>query len=453
MLTIDDIKLKYLISFKVIRAYFMYLILITGGITSVLFVVTISLFDANAGFYRAQLDQTAKHSKTIEHDPSDITLLCNVIGCDEAFTIDNGKIFQYERKDSKFIVGTEESKLPDTWYRSITKDYDTVVEYGKFIFVVENKGPIALVKRLFFTFSALGFFFYTGLFINLTLKRFKEEQLDRNNVTNYIEHKLQRNIAEVLHHEMGAPVAIIRSEVEAIHRVIYNGSSKYRRACDKEVDNRIKHIEIGLTRLDDILTVMKTAKQLKNSKSCVPIMQIIDSVVNSTKCFKINNLKMCYKNQDILNTYSARVSVGLFSNIIQVMINNAMEAKATTLTFSALEVNYNHIDLYVTDDGSGIRDSLGNIIKDPNQIFKYGYSTKNKQGEVIITESKIVKLLNFIGISVNPTSAIRGIGLAVTKQILNRSGGDITVSKTSEYGTTFKIRLHVKKIPNKEIKK
>lgn len=442
-MSLDEKQLQYIFSKKNIKVYFYFLCLLMIGLFATLFIVAIHVFDSNRDFYYDQL------SNAEQYRSNDVRLMCAIISCDFAYIKEKDHYYKYIRRDASIELVKDEDDIERAFLGSITIKFDTIVKYKQYTFVKDNEGPIDLVVKLFTALSVILFVGYTILFFKFSARRYIEEQYDKGHMTNYIENKLQRNITEVIHHEMGAPVAVIRSEVESIYKAIYNEKCQYKRSYDNVVKQKIENIGYCLARLNDIMGFMRDAKRIKNSDSEIPIYNLIFSITNTVKCFKIGKIDAVYENEDVLKKFAIDMKTGLFSNIIQVMINNSFEAKSTVIEFSAEIVNYNHINIYVRDNGTGIRDSLGKIVKNCNEIYKYGYSTKNDKGEVIVKKSLWRYLLNFIGIKVNAVSGVRGIGLNMNKQVLNAVGGDISVIETSENGTTFKLYVPVKKLPNK----
>lgn len=443
-MVLDEKQLYYIFSYKNIKLYFYLFGLIALTLFTMLFIIVSYAFDNNKDFYYNQLVNTEQY-KT-----SDVRLLCSIISCDYAYIEEETGWYKYIRKGMS-LEKTDPHEIPKPIYGSVTSSLDTIVKYKNYTFIKDNDSPLTLVRDLFITLSLLIFIVYNVMFIKYSARRYLEEQHDKGHITNYIENKLQRNITEVIHHEMGGPVAVIRSEIEAMFKAICNEKCQYKRSYDNAVKQKIQNIQCCLSRIDDIMGFMRDAKRIKNSEAELPIYNLIYSITSTVKCFKIGRIDADYENIDVMKKFTIEMKNGLFSNIIQVMVNNSFEAKSTRVKFSAELVNYNHINLYVEDNGTGIRDSMGKIIKDCNDIYKYGYSTKNSKGEVIIKKSTLRYLLSLFGIRINITSTVRGIGLNLNKQILNRIGGDITVVKTSEKGTTFKLYLPVKKIRDNNI--
>ena len=76
-------------------------------------------------------------------------------------------------------------------------------------------------------------------------------------------------------------------------------------------------------------------------------------------------------------------------------------------------------------------------------IFKYGYSTKDKDGKNIINTNWLTSLLYKINLLVRDNE-FRGAGLSICKDLLRKNGGDIMLVETSKEGTTFRLKIPVK---------
>lgn len=437
---LDENQLQYVFSAKNIKTYFRILTLIILGLLSVLVIVTTHVFNSNKEFYYNRL------ASTEQYKTNDIRLLCSIIGCESAYIKEGGYIYKYER-DTGNLVKVTEDEIDNSILDYLSLDIDTIVSYKNYTFIISNNNPVDLVTKLFMTLSLVLWITYSILFYNFSINQYKQELYDKGNLKNYIENKSQRSITEMIHHEMVAPIAVIRSQVDSIYGAIFNEKCQFKRSYDMAVKKDIEIINLSLCRLDAILEMLRDSKQIKSSDSLMSIYSITNNIINTVRCFNIGKIDSEYKHKDILEKFAAdKISNGMFLNIIQVMINNSVEAKANMIVFDAEILSFDKIALYITDNGRGIRDKFNRIVKNCNDIYKYGYSTKNKKGEAVVAKNKLQYILSLIGIKVNTTSSIRGIGLNLNKQLLGKIGGDISVVSTSEAGTTFKLILPVRKI-------
>lgn len=444
-MSLDENQLKYIFSARNIRRYIWILCILLIGLFSVLFIITIGVLDSNREFYKDRLESLSQY-KT-----GDIRLLCNVVSCDKAYIMTNSSVYEYD-KDGDIEKIDPKSRFVNR-LQFYNMFFTSIIKYKNYEFVIENEDIVDLVVELFILLSILLVVMTTILFYNFAARQYKEELYDKGTLKNYIENKSQRSITEMIHHEMVAPIAVIRSEVDAIYKAIYNEKCQFKRSYDDQVKNDIETINLALCRLDAILEMLRDSKQIKSTDKTISIYAIASNIINTAKCFNIGKIEAVYNNQSVLDKFAIdKISNGMFLNIIQVMVNNSIEAKATTITFDANVLNHNTIEMFVKDNGRGIRDKYDRIIKDSNEVYKYGYSTKNKHGETIIGKSKWKYFLSALGISINSVSAIRGIGLNLNKQLLTKIGGDISVVETSPRGTTFRLVLPIIKISNKEQK-
>lgn len=442
-MTVDERQIRYVFSSNNVKNYIRLLTIIIIVMLIVLVVISIHVFNTNKEFYYNRLVSTEQY-KT-----DDIRLLCSVIGCEIAYINQSGYMYKYDRETGG-LFKVNNGNIENDFLDIITLHIDTVIEYKDYIFIVSNHNPAEIVFRLFVILTIIIWLSYSILFYNFSIKQYKQELYDKSSLKNYIENKSQRSITEMIHHEMVAPIAVIRSQVDTISRAIFNENCKYKRSYDIEVKKDIESINLALCRLDAILEMLRDSKQIKNSDSLLSIYEITNNIINTVRCFNIGKIECTYNHIDILKKFAIdKISNGMFLNIIQVMINNSVEAKANYITFDAEILSFDKLALYITDNGRGIRDKFNRIVKNSNDIYKYGYTTKSKTGENIVSKNRLKYLLSLLGIKTTTTSSVRGIGLNLNKQLLNKIGGDIAVVKTSEAGTTFKLVLPVKKINDK----
>lgn len=442
-MTLDDNLVKYLFSRKNIRQYITILFIIGISLFTILFIITTHVYDTNRDFYFNQLKSTEKYRT------KDVRILCSLISCEEAYIRKDGTIFRYEREENTFKE-VPEIEVPQAMYGHTTSDFTSILDYDEYRFVVHESLSVQIVARLFVSLMAILGIAYTYIFIWWNKNKYKDELFDKGNFKNYVENKSQRNITEMIHHEMGMPLAILRTLTDNMSNIMKDENNQYRRSYDMTMKEDLTNMNKALDRLDAILELLRNSKQIKNIDETVSIYHIIDNIVNTVKCFNIGKISVTYKNKALLDKYRTRgISNGMFLNMIQIMVNNSVEAKASMLTFDIKILSSEFIELFVIDNGRGIRDKCDKIIKNCNEIYKYGYSTKNKDGEAIISTSLWHRFLSFLGIRFHSMSYIRGIGLNLNKEILLKVKGDIEVVETSPNGTTFKLTIPVTKIKTK----
>lgn len=444
---IDDKLIKFIFSGKSIRSYFTILLLIGVVLFIVLIIVVERFQSATAGLYLDKLHRMENY------ESADIRLLCAITSCKKAYIEFGDKHFEFDR-DSNKMDKIKIEDMPRKVYGHMSNGLNSLVEYKNFTFVVNDDVLLELCIELFIILYTALAMLYTYIFYVFSKNAYKKSQQERSYYKNYIENKSQRDITETLHHEMAIPIAIIRTLTGSLYRTVFNNENcDYRRAYDSTIREDMSNIVKALDRLDSVLLTLKGSKQIKNTDQETSIYDILHNIVNTVQCFNIGRITPDYKNMNLMQSYRVdKITNGMFLNMIQIMVNNSIEANASIITFT-FEVNRDAGYLTIKDNGRGIRDKNDNIIKDTEYIYTYGYSTKNKDGTPIKQTSVFQKLLGKLGVKIYTTSNIRGIGLNLNKEILYKVGGNIVVLSTSPAGTTFKLTLPVKKLTvNKDIK-
>lgn len=268
-----------------------------------------------------------------------------------------------------------------------------------------------------------------------------------------MENRLQRNLSESLYHEMVQPLALIRditSEVASNVKTKYSaGGSSIKDGCilDNSIINNILEytptLMDAIERMQATLDQVAAVKRIKYSNGTISLYKIINNSILSTNITSVNKLTAKFKNLSILNKHSVGGSLnnGDMLNILNILNNNALEAGATTIVYSA-ELQLPYIKIRVSDNGIGIRDKSGNIVKDLD-IFSYGHSTKGGGKSGILNT-----VLNKVGLNITMHKTVRGAGLSLNKELLQSHNGDIVVLETSASGTVFEIKIPTKKTEN-----
>jgi hypothetical protein len=278
-------------------------------------------------------------------------------------------------------------------------------------------------------------------------------------------------MSESAHHEMGMPVALIKTLVWDLYSTLFPCSyskSGICNLCTSETDvdttkcadcvlrnkdlinddiakNYFLKMKFAIERLEAPLNQMAASKHIKYSNGNTAIHSIIDNIIKTNNSLKVNKVTVVYNNLDTLKNYAVGYGMtnGDLLNIIHAHTTNSIEAKATIITIGAelLPSKYK-LNIYFSDNGRGIRDRAGNIVE-TNEIFSYGYTTKTMQGENINNRSWFLKFMVKFGI-LKDSIVPRGAGLSFTKGIAVNSGGDVKLINTSKDGTLFKITIPVK---------
>ena len=278
------------------------------------------------------------------------------------------------------------------------------------------------------------------------------------------ESRLQRNVAESLYHELNQPIALIRVLLQNMYYTAfpktYNRdefSFKIEALTDEDKAINLEEFKKemvegnyalfnALDRMRSTLDVVASSKHIRYSNGTVSLLDIVQNAIAGVNTTKVNKLAAEYNNKSILNHYSMTggLNNGDMLNILNIMINNSSDAGATKITFSATYTQP-YLYLYVKDNGRGVRDNKGNIVSSTD-IFSYGYSTK---GDPKLQPGLINRILNKFRLDITGARTVRGVGLSINKELLQSYNGDIILYETSPKGTTFIVKIPVKKTEKK----
>lgn len=438
---VDESLLKYVFSRRNIESYIIYVVIICSILFCIIVLMSERVLDNSNKFYVRQLEALTSFQEY------DIRLLCSITNCKRVYMEYGEMVIVFNRKKD-IIRTTDRTELPSRVYGAITTEFNSVIKFKEYTFVVDDDSILDLSIDLYIIFTCIILLLFTYIYLLFLKNAYKSLQFDKGYFKNYIENKSQRNITETIHHEMGIPIAIIRSLTNSIYGSIFNENCKFKRSYDMSVQEDISNINKALDRLDAILEILRGSKQVKNENNTISIYDILSNIISTASCFKIGVVKATYINKEAMESYRIdKISNGMFLNIVQVMVNNSIEAKSTDMEFSMEIIDEESAYLYVKDNGMGIRDKANKIvdIKNTEYLYKYGYSTKNKDGSQNLYTNRIYYFLHSLGIHVYKASKIRGIGLNLNKELLNKVGGDIVVEKTSTEGTIFKLTMPISK--------
>lgn len=457
-----------LINEKLIKFIFSKHNFIKYGGTILLILVSIAmvtgfiLYQLYTDTYNKQLDILTKAKTTIPYTTSQEDALiyqCRVIGC-KALSIEEGdqewfyKINikpkntldpQRSQESTMQLLFMEDKELTESLFSSyFTDEYNLIIRDGNVKYVLnDNSYILSAVKATIYISIIMSLTFGVFTIVNL-YSGYKNDIYEKGSYKMYVENKLQANVTEMIHHEINAPLAIINALVDSVRDIIKD-SHKI-----EEHKKILDGFDYAVERIESVLGLLSESKHMKYAKGDVSIGEIIKHIVTNVNKFKVGSVKLEFNNFDILDKYSihAKLGNGNLMNILHILVNNSIEAKADKLLFTPVEVGDDFIELYISDNGHGVRDHNNNIIK-TDSIFEYGYSTKDNKGQHVLSKSKLNRFLKFFNIGIMSTDTTRGIGLYMNKMLLYKVNGDIELYKTSATGTTFKLTLPVEICLNK----
>ena len=264
---------------------------------------------------------------------------------------------------------------------------------------------------------------FSNVYLNLLFKKDQEDKQEK--LLNYIEEikktkKLQERFLANLSHEIRTPLNTIIGISNILKQSPY---------VKKEKDS-IKILSISAENLkgliNDILDFSKIeANELKLEMDTVSIKEMIENAIFSFK-EKIN-----LKNLEIKSIYDSKLNLlqsdkiklnqvilNILSNAIKFTENGKISLSVKVLKDT---INTQKIAIVIKDTGIGITKEKIGIIFEPFQ-----------QEDITITRK-------YGG---------TGLGLSLSKNIINLLGGELDVKSTKNKGSAFKIEIELKKATN-----
>jgi len=465
-----NVKLQILFSKYNLIKYFSMLISFYLFFLVIYAVTLISLYSDVTNDYNTRLATIDKTEGT------EFNLMCNVVSCKRlTYKLDDkGNMLTYVNDNN--ILKVSENKFPkdNIYFGFVNQNLETVIHYGDLTFYIDDFKYISLVFTLLVITNFLFTIIFTLVFIKTVLDRYHNELIEKNVYKADLETKLQRDITESIHHEMGMPIAIIDTLVTDLYANLYKCKYTDDGVCDfnnETVDKSLckdcplhsrkretdtlaieyySRIKASIVKLNTILNLIAGSKHIKYGNGSYSAYMIIENVLAGINNFRVSKIKATYINQELMHkcAVGAPMNNGELMLVINNIITNSIEADTPEMIFEASMNPDGRLDIIVTDKGRGIRDGFDNIIAD-DIIFKYGYSTKDSKGIHMVSSSIIQKILYKLGFSVATTSS-RGSGLSTNKGMLLNSGGDLVLLSTSYLGTSFKITIPTKERRNEQ---
>lgn len=318
------------------------------------------------------------------------------------------------------------------------------------------------------------------VFVRSYIKKYQDLE-DKNN----LREALQQKLTESVHHELSAPVSIIEANIRSSFSKLYpckftkskhcelvtKGEKDFCKGCklknhldDNNIESPIwnyRNIINAIENTKTVLDIMSNSKHIKHTNGSISVEQVIDNVLSSRRILSLNTLNIQVENKEGLGKYAVggnnkcpqNFNSGKLFNVLTALINNSVEAEANliTISYKPFEANKNFLQIFVKDNGIGVRDKKNNVITNvKNFIPTYGYSTKVNEGYetyVLTLKARIFKVFNrFTNVIYSDGSEanIRGCGLALNKAILEMCGGTLDLYQNSENGAVFRIVIPIK---------
>ena len=270
----------------------------------------------------------------------------------------------------------------------------------------------------------ISFMFYYWV-VSLSAKSRMNELVNNAGKEAALANKNMNILTENLSHEAKTPLMVISSSIQELKErllKITHFDCPLLEHCENKIINNHQDarkifeffdlIDINVQSIYTIIERIRDFKKVKYSNGNKTIYNIANASKNIMKLYKkvkfditiddeLKNYGLeCLRNEDLLN---------IFTNHIK----NSIEANSTKILVNAGEFENNLLHIFIIDNGNGIPK------KAIPKIFKANFSTK-ENGEV------------------------RGVGLYISKELLNSVGGDDILRETSNNGTVFELIVPAK---------
>lgn len=443
--------------------------IITGVAVVSIITLLILLFTAY-GLYKDRNETLLHNMKTITNvEGLDISLLCNIAGCEYVYS--GNTVF---RNKLGILELCNEPLNLNVVVFDMNIQGNSIINFEGHYFVINNESFFEIVNNLILTsmiifISIFTLLYGSKIFRDTEISRFKNSAEKQK-----LENLLQRNLTESLHHELSIPISVIKTLVSDLFRRLYPCKSSSDGKCkfitiktddkamscsecrthfgNRSIDNialdHYRKIMFSVDTLTTIKNLVSDSKHIKYSNGTVAVKDIIDNVIATSNLFRVVKVSSNYiKGEELLETHACGrgLANGELMLIINSLVINAMEAKATHISVLGERISDNKIYIEIKDNGIGIRDDNNEIIKN-YRIFEYGYTTKDNTVNSKYIGSLPKKWLSCLvdfGLCENVQSA-RGSGLAIARKMVNRIGGDLELKTTSFEGTTFRVTIPIK---------
>lgn len=222
--------------------------------------------------------------------------------------------------------------------------------------------------------------------------------------------KHERRLTSDVAHELRTPLMAMQATVEAMQDGVYPTDAQHLEVVDNEVRrlSRLVGAMLQLSRLENGKTPFRPKK--------TDLVWLVKSLVTSQEqLFQDKGLQLRFTNEAPGKQLIAEVDPDLLQQAVINLMSNAMRyTPSGGWVLVAIAQDHSDVLISVTDTGIGIaKEDL------PRTFSRFWRSDASREME----------------------SGGLGVGLAVTKEIIDRHNGTITVESELGKGTTFTLRI------------
>ena len=422
-------------------------------IYALLYIVTsVIMFWMHLDSYSKYLKRSAAEAiaKVEVVDGIDMQSICNATNC-SFIKLDD---LVYKPNEEGVLQRSDDIDLSKMIsYRGIYVSYDEEfifkhdISYDDYVTVGDESFYVAISVREYTRdlIIVLGLQILVGLLISLIFEASLYIRLKRND--NYEKRLLGQEMAtrtqiklgESLYHEISIQLATLKVLIKNII-----GLNKKQ----KEVPDRIqKDIRVIFDSVENVMQMMTQVKNIKRERK--DLIDVYDVIMTTTTYVnRITNTTNFNRIEIVIDEENTKIlseiytedpfSNSILINILNNMITNSKEALADKITFRC-ECDDDYCKLYIQDNGVGIKNSTGAIIKNKDDIFKSGFTTKIK------TKKEYFKSIYKFVMGIEDEESSRGMGLYFNKTYAEKNGGKLELSSTSSKGTVFVLTFPYKR--------
>lgn len=371
-------------------------------------------FNAMIEAFNDREKMIAEYQKYIEDQSEHLKSLFNMLN-EGAMTLSedfkilsiNDTQVQWFKKTKKSLIGADFLKILNIYKIS---EYPTgKIRTNHLEFFEKDRKNYALT----FEFKKIKMTF------NISIKKFLDKNGKQNyfivakDITSQVElEKLKDTFIATLTHDLKVPILAEAKVLELLLKESFGKNSKEQKEAFENMLSNNKDMTSLVTTLLDVYKLENGAYKLK--KSSCNIMEILQTEINKLKYLaEENNCKI-----EILSTKklpNITVDEKEISRVLKNVLTNAISfAPANTSVKIKTEKDKENIYIRITDNGCGIEE------KDIPFIFNRYFGTDKKYRKVGT-----------------------GLGLYLSKQIINLHNGDIWAESKVNKATTFSIKLPI----------
>ncbi len=417
---------------------------------------------------KSSIYEYKRHHNTVDNQVYNnrihlLKTLCASTGCDRFMDINNKDRFRAKENNDGYTFRTkeeyEQTKCSYKMYfgdLKVTSDLRSVIIIkGKdkinATFAYSLEPFLEVILHIFLISNTLLIMVFIYYYFNTYTRDEKEKLVNRMRLSGTLQEKNMKILTENIHHELNTPIAVISGYLKDYEHQLSIDDKLCKNACAQKplISLDFETLYSSIEQVNTVLQRMNGFKQITYSNGNKSLFDIINYSANSMKIYKQSNFNYDIDQNFKKYTLSGDLSNGDFLNILSNFLRNSLEAKATQIKVQCkFNSKTNHIYIYIIDNGEGIFDkNTGSALQKENykKIFEPYYSTKDSLGNTHIKiDSAFTKFIKAIKHIINKEDeeiqdSIRGVGLYLNKELLNKRGADLILEETSSRGTVFKL--------------